>query len=104
MEKVYSDESLMITHHVKNLLENQGINCILKNEAMQSVVGEVPPIVAWPEVWIVKQENKTEAELIVNDFIQSQKEQSNQPQWQCDKCNETNDGNFAICWNCNSIQ
>ena len=99
MERVYSCENPLIAQHIKNLLVNSEIDCFLKNEAVQSLAGEVPPIVTWPEVWIVNPADKQKAEALIQSM--DSLESSDQEEWKCGNCNEVNDGNFNICWNCN---
>jgi len=101
MERVYSCEHPLTAQHIKNLLINENIQCIVKNEAVQSAVGEVPPIAAWPEIWIVDSQDKEKAKALIKSHVEAEASLSTE-EWQCENCNETNDGNFNICWNCNS--
>ena len=38
--------------HIRNLLENQGLVCITKNEHLTIASGEIPLNECWPEIWV----------------------------------------------------
>ena len=42
MKPFYSSLGLHEVHHLKNLLESAGIGCLLKNEGLSTLAGEVP--------------------------------------------------------------
>lgn len=98
MERVYSAENPLLAQHIKNLLLNDNIECLVKNENMQSLAGEVPPISAWPEVWIINSEDKERAEAIITNSENS----SDGEAWRCSRCDENNESNFQVCWKCSS--
>lgn len=87
----------MIVFHVKNLLQGQGIDSLLKNEFASGGVGDLSPFETWPEIW-VDDEQFAEAQRFID--LQSLQEVSGS-EWICPDCGELNDGNFMICWNCN---
>jgi len=97
MKKLTSSDSLVTIHHWKNLLESEGISCQLRNEHLGSVMGEVPFVEVWPQLWIVNDLDFDRARQLLSEDAAA--ESPNDP-WQCGYCGETNEGQFAACWNC----
>jgi len=97
MKKLTSSESLVTIHHWKNILESEGIACELRNEHLGSVMGEVPFVEVWPQLWIVNDLDYDRAQQLLSDDA---KQESPTESWQCRFCGETNEGQFAACWNC----
>ncbi|MYB88677.1 MAG: DUF2007 domain-containing protein [Proteobacteria bacterium] len=101
MERIYSEPSPILIHHLKDILEEKGIPTIIKNEFLSGGVGELPPTEVWPELWIVDKEDGDAAQKIVQDFIQSTKSLSGD--WVCAACGEHVEGQFKVCWNCGAV-
>lgn len=97
MKKLTSSESLVTIHHWKNILESEGIACLLRNEHLGSVMGEVPFVEVWPQLWIVNDLDYDRAAQLLSDDA---KLESPMEPWQCRFCGETNEGQFAACWSC----
>ncbi len=53
MKKLTTSESIVTINHWKNLLESEGIPCELRNEHLGSIMGEMPFVEVWPQLWIV---------------------------------------------------
>ncbi|WP_444997775.1 putative signal transducing protein [Aliikangiella sp. IMCC44359] len=100
MNKILSCENLLIINHYKNILEINDIPCFIKNELIQSAVGEVPAGIFWPELWVYDESNIQ----VATDLIKQICELKGLPDWFCPSCGEDNSGNFKICWQCNSSQ
>lgn len=97
MKKLTSSESLVTIHHWKNILESEGIACELRNEHLGSVMGEVPFVEVWPQLWIVNDLDYDRATQLLSD--DAELESPTEP-WDCRFCGETNEGQFAACWSC----
>ena len=98
MKKVYEAVDPLMVGHIKNLLENEGISCITKNEYLSSAIGEIPPSEAWLEIWVENDVQYDDAEKIIknaltDDFLSG-------PAWVCTNCGEENENQFSECWNC----
>ena len=100
MKRVFSEPQPIFIHQLKDLLEEKGIACIIKNELLSGGVGELPPTEVWPELWIRDKVDQDPAERIVNDFLSSVKTESKI--WTCRNCGENVEGSFNICWSCGS--
>lgn len=96
MKLVYSDENHLMANNIKNILEARGIDVILKNEFAQGAIGEISAFDAWPELWVVNEEDFKKAKEIVLMSTQD----SQRADWFCRQCKESNAASFEICWNC----
>ncbi|CAH9019344.1 DUF2007 domain-containing protein [Candidatus Nitrosacidococcus sp. I8] len=94
MKFIYSAPNLLFVSHCKNLLESHGVNCIIKNENLNSAAGEIPPTECWPELWLIKNEDYQRAAYILNS------ERQNQDSWICPSCHESLEEQFDKCWSC----
>ena len=93
---IYTNENSFMVHHARNLLENAGIKTILKNEYLAGVMGDLPALETWMQLWLV---NESDSANAVEELKALNTPISNQ-EWQCENCQETNEGNFEICWKC----
>ncbi|MEX0772197.1 MAG: DUF2007 domain-containing protein [Balneolales bacterium] len=98
MLNVYSSPVSMMAYHVKNLLEQNDIECTIKGEQLTSAIGGVAPIDAWIEVWILDDDQANEAKKIVDAVIADQA--ASAEKWKCPECGEEIEGNFSECWKC----
>lgn len=96
MKRLASHESLAHLGHLKNVLEQSGIRCLIKNEQLSGALGEIPFLECLPELWVVRDEDADRAEALLDSLAQTPQAAS----WRCTACGEPNEGQFAICWNC----
>ena len=98
MKKVTSADSIVLINHYRNLLASEGIESFVKNEHMGSVMGEIPFMEIWPELWVRRDLDYDRAlQLIDADNVL---EESSGEAWRCPHCGEDNEPQFAVCWNC----
>ena len=97
MKKVTVSESLITINHYKNVLESEGIATSLRNEHLGSIVGEMPFVEVWPELWVINDLDYDRAKQLIAATIS---DESPQASWKCRTCGEQNEGQFAACWNC----
>jgi hypothetical protein len=97
MKRVATAESLAEIGHYRNVLEQQGIACLIKNEQLSGALGEVPFLECLPELWVLDDADEARAEKLLAELRQ---EVRGQRPWRCPACKETNEGQFAVCWNC----
>jgi len=102
MKRIYTAMNLTDAHLVRGLLESEGIEAVVQGEFLWTARGEVPITTdTAPSVWIADDANYERAMEVVNKLQSS--EESSDPEnkeWKCDKCNETNEGQFTECWRC----
>lgn len=104
MKKVYTDEFISWVSQAKQILDANDIACFLKNEYLSVAGGEIPFFENWPELWIHKDEDYEQAQALIQPLRDVRKANDNDenaaPEWTCEKCQETNEGNFSLCWSC----
>lgn len=96
MKRVFSSESLAEVGHFRNLLEQAGIPCLIKNEQLSGALGEIPFLECLPELWVLRDEEAQRARRLIDQ----QREPVVAPEWHCRRCGEQNEGQFAACWRC----
>ena len=99
MKKLTTSESLVTISHWKNLLESEGIRCELRNQHLGSIMGEMPFVEVWPQLWIVNDLDFDRAQQLLSADAAAE---SPSESWQCHHCGEENEGQFAACWNCST--
>ena len=96
MKKLTAADSLVTINHYKNILESEGIACQIRNEHLGAIMGEMPFVEVWPELWVVNDLDFDRA----RELIASAADESPAAPWFCAHCREENEGQFAVCWNC----
>ncbi len=98
MKLLYTRENRYLVHNIQNIVENNGIETMLKNEYAAGASGGLVPHETWLELWLVNDRDYDKAMCLINATIQANTE----PDWFCDNCKETNMAAFDFCWNCQS--
>ncbi len=96
MKTVYSAANISLVSIFQNILEERGIKSWIKNEALLTGIGEIPPIETWPQL-CVEDDDFLEAKRIVDEALATK---DINRAWKCDSCGEVIEGQFAQCWNC----
>ena len=81
----------------KDRLAQEGIACLLRNDDLVSVMGEVPFVECYPELWVLDAETWPRARLLLEGWLASA---STSTTWQCPVCGEIHEGQFSSCWQC----
>jgi len=97
MKKLTAHESLAYIGHLKNVLEQSGIDSVVKNAQLSGGIGEIPFLECMPELWVLKDLDLERATQLLTE-LESPAEPA--PQWRCRGCRELIDGQFTACWNC----
>ena len=104
MKKVYSNNNIALVWHVKNMLEQQGIEVITRNDRLYSIAGEIPVTECMGEVWVVNALYYQYAERLVDEMENPEVEESRDvADWTCNACGEQIASTFAVCWNCQAL-
>jgi hypothetical protein len=82
---------------LKELLQREGVNCIIRNEQLFSALGEIPFLECSPELWVVDDEVWPRARALLDSWLN---DESSGEAWQCPSCGEQLEGQFGACWNC----
>ena len=97
MKKLTAHESLAYIGHLKDVLEQAGIGCIIKNAQLSGGLGEIPFLECLPELWVLSDSDLEVARRRLSE-LESPAEEA--PQWTCKSCKELIEGQFVVCWNC----
>ena len=96
MKLIYTQENRFLVNNARNIVENAGIETVLRNEYASSAAGDLSPFDTWLELWVVNDSDYAEAMKIIETLSSGK----NQEEWVCEKCGEKNDASFDICWQC----
>lgn len=86
---------------LKDLLEQEGVACLIRNEQLFSALGEIPFLECAPELWVVDNEVWPRAKNLLNGWL---KKDNTSAEWQCPSCGEHLEGQFGSCWKCGKIR
>ena len=98
MRRVHVSMNLIEINHLKNLLEAGGIRCLLRNELMMTLAGEVPFDQCAAQLWIVDDTDRWRADGILEEWRRARFTRG--PPWTCGGCGEPHEGQFGQCWKC----
>jgi len=93
MKLVYRNENNVLVNHAKNILENEGIQVLLKNEHTST---GMHPQFMYLELWIENDSDEEKALSLLSSIDSNEKSE----EWVCPNCDEKNDTSFEVCWNC----
>jgi len=82
----------------KELLGNEGVACLLRNDQLAAAIGEIPFIECYPELWIIDDETYPRARMLLDSWLSPQ--ESDHESWTCPVCGEVSEGQFYLCWRC----
>ena len=97
MIRVYVARQRFDAYLVADRLNQAGIRAHVFNEHMSSIVGDVPPDVAQPQVWIAHDSDEPRARELLRAMEADARRTT--PLY-CHKCGEQSPGSFELCWNC----
>lgn len=98
MKRVYRSEWLPDVVHRQNLLEHRGIPCTVRHPGLASIVGELPWLEAWPELWVIDDRDEALARRIIAQGADPGALAAGS--WQCPACGEPLEAQFTACWQC----
>jgi hypothetical protein len=82
---------------VADRLNQAGIRAHVFNQHAQSIVGDVPPDVAQPQVWLEREADRERAQILL-DRMESEARRGGDVR--CAACAEVSPATFDLCWNC----
>ena len=98
MVRIYSAATLPDAHLVRGLLGQAGIDARVFNENLQGGLGEIPFTHAYPEVWIVNEDDLQRAREVIGQIERPAAGPISS--MVCPRCQEISPGHFQVCWNC----
>jgi len=100
--KLYTGRDLMDAHHVRALLEGEGIPATVMGENLAIARGYLPMTQdTMPSVWIDDGDRELAIPIIANLNAPAD---PTLPPWTCPHCDESVEGQFDICWNCGTTR
>jgi hypothetical protein len=66
------------------------------NEHAASIVGDVPPEVAQPQVWLEREQDRERAQVVIDSLAADARKGGSVS---CASCREESPANFDLCWN-----
>ena len=97
MKRIYTARQRYDAYLVADRLNQVGIKAHVFNQHASSIVGDVPPDVAQPQVWIERECDHERAQLVLQDIESAG---SRQGEVRCAGCDESSPANFELCWKC----
>jgi hypothetical protein len=97
VRKIHTSPSLVEIAHLRNVLATEGIDCQVRTARLAGLVGEVPFVECWPELWVCRPGDVLRARGLIDLALHSPPEEE---PWNCPRCGERIEGQFAACWNC----
>jgi hypothetical protein len=98
MKRLFTSPDLIQASQLRDVLEREGIPCLIRNDILAGLAPEVPFTEAFPEVWVQNDSDWGRAETIKNDW-----RKVGQPlgsSWTCPDCGELLEAQFSSCWKC----
>lgn len=86
----------------KELLEQEGLACVLRNEHLFAALGDIPFIECFPQLWVVDDETWPRAKLLLDGWLKN--DAADRPSWVCTGCGERLEGQFGACWQCGTMR
>ena len=96
MKRVFGSYNQTAVYHARNLLEQAGIEVLIKNAFLSSAMGELPPTECQAELWVFDDADAPLAEKILS-------EKTPGADWTC-ACGETLGAQFTQCWRCGAAR
>ena len=97
MKRVYSSYNAVLVHHIRNLLEAEGIETEVRNQMLSSAMGELPPVECQAELWVTDGEEARAQEVL-------RRPPPAGPDWRCAACGEASGPQFTQCWKCGATR
>ncbi len=97
MIRLYTARARFDAWLVADRLNQVGIKAHVFNQHAQSIVGDIPPDVAQPQVWLEREQDRERAQVLL---ARIEDEALRSGSVHCGACGEDSPANFDLCWNC----
>lgn len=97
--KLFTAGDIIEAHLLQAFLRSQGIDAVIRNESLQTGLGELPFVELWPEVWLIRVRDRDKARQLLAGFISGE----TIGEWSCPICGERNPDTFELCWVCAKV-
>jgi hypothetical protein len=96
MKRVFGSFNQTAVYHARNLLEAAGIPVLVRNAALSSAMGELPPAECEAQLWVLDDADAPRAQELL-------RAPPSGPDWTC-ACGETLGAQFTQCWRCGAYR
>src|SRR6185503_4698799 len=100
--KIFVAQHPAEAHFLKGLLESNGIPSEVRGEALFGVRGEIPFTEAFPEIWVLNDDQAGEALKVLRNRSTETNDADEGQSWRCSNCGETVEPQFTACWQCSA--
>jgi hypothetical protein len=97
MIRFYTARSRFDAYLLADRLKQAGIRAHVFNEHASSIVGEVPPEVGQPQVWLEREQDRERAAVLLAHIEANAGSTETR---NCPRCGEDSPASFELCWNC----
>jgi len=95
--RFYTARNRFDAYLLADRLNQIGIRAHVFNEHTSSIVGEVPPDVAQPQVWLEREQDRERAAVLLQRLEDDAAQVGVR---RCGACGEESPATFDLCWNC----
>jgi hypothetical protein len=101
MKKLYTARDAMEAHFLRQLLQQEGIPAEVLGENLSIARGELPLTAeTLPSVWVRSEHAERAVRVVAQMLSQASGGDAAGDPWTCPGCGEAIEGQFDICWNC----
>ena len=97
MKRLFVSADALLVGYLRTVLEQHHIPCLVKNAYLLGAAGELPPTECWPELWVEDDDDFALAQRLLAGVLEAE---TTARSWQCPRCGERLEPQFAQCWNC----
>ena len=97
MKRVAVADTLAELGHYRDVLEQNGIGCVVRNQHLSGALGELAVPWTLPELCVMRDEDASRAQLLIAELRAPAEPGA---PWRCRSCDTDNEGQFAVCWRC----
>ena len=97
MIRFYTARNRFDAYLLADRLNQAGIRAHVFNEHASSIVGDVPPEIGQPQVWLEREQDRERAAVLL-ERIES--DAGTKEMRRCAACGEESPASFDLCWKC----
>ena len=98
-KQLYSAGSLYEAQLLLDLLKEEDVPAVLRNENLVGMIGILPESTSQPSIWIENPEDWERARALVEAFEERRATEID-TEIKCPACGEMSPSNFELCWKC----
>ena len=97
MRKVFEHPASHEVGLCESILTSNGIPAEIRNRGVSSLMGEIPFTEAYPELWVLKDEDYERAIALLQEYHRSVSEAAAGGDWVCLRCGESVPNTLDAC-------